>query len=135
MIKIINLNFQNQTIENIQVDCEDIHDVAVKLTKTTFKIVIKKKDTIIHKEIKKKKKSDPVDLVMVVDEEISVMEKIPVIEEIPVLEIKEEIPVMEVKEEIPVTEVKEEIPVMEVIETNKINEVLEPVVMEENPVI
>ena len=34
MIKITNLNFQNQTIENIEVDGEDIHDVELKLTKT-----------------------------------------------------------------------------------------------------
>ena len=42
MIKITNLNFQNQTIENIEVDGEDIHDVELKLTKTTFKITLVK---------------------------------------------------------------------------------------------
>ena len=44
MIKITNLNFQNQTIENIEVDSEDVHNVELKLTKTIFKIVVVKED-------------------------------------------------------------------------------------------
>ena len=34
MIKITNLNFQNQTIENIDVDGESINNLEIKLTKT-----------------------------------------------------------------------------------------------------
>ena len=42
MIKITNLNFQNQTIENIDVDGERINSLEIKLTKTKFNIVIVK---------------------------------------------------------------------------------------------
>ena len=55
MIKITNLNFQNQTIENIDVDGESINSLEIKLTKTKFNIVIVKEDCkSIKKEIKKK---------------------------------------------------------------------------------
>ena len=70
MIKITNLNFQNQTIENIEVDGEDIQDVELKLTKTTFKIVV---GQTIRKQIKKKDVNDEVVDVVMVD---PVMEKI-----------------------------------------------------------
>ena len=73
MIKITNLNFQNQTIENIEVDGEDIYDVELKLTKSTFKITLVKADVSMQKQIKKTDVSDEnVDVVM--DE--PVMEKI-----------------------------------------------------------
>ena len=49
MIKITNLNFQKQTIDNIEVDGEDIHNVEFKLTKTTFKIVLVKECETIKK--------------------------------------------------------------------------------------
>lgn len=74
MIKITNLNFEKRTIENIQVNGEDILDVELRMTKTKFKIVIKKKSETITKEIKKKKNEPVVDEVMVVEEEIPVME-------------------------------------------------------------
>ena len=65
MIKITNLNFQNQTIENIEVDSEDVHNVELKLTKTIFKIVVVKEDKIIKKQIKKKDVcNEVVDVVM-----------------------------------------------------------------------
>ena len=54
MIKITNLNFQNQTIENIEVDC-----------KTTFKITIVKAGVSMQKQIEKKDISNEVvDVVM-----------------------------------------------------------------------
>lgn len=112
MIKITNLNFQNQTIENIEVDGEDIHDVALKLTKTTFKIVIKKKGETIKREIKKKDViNEVVDLVM--DEVEEVVE--PVVEEVvePVVEEVVEESVMAVVEPV-------------VMEIEEINEILEP---------
>ena len=54
MIKISNLNFQNQTIEMIEVDGECIENLEIKLTKTKFNIVIVKDGKSIKKEIKKK---------------------------------------------------------------------------------
>ena len=54
MIKITNLNFQNQTIQNIEVDGEDIHNVELKLTKTTFKIVLVKEGQTIKSKLKRK---------------------------------------------------------------------------------
>ena len=54
MIKITNLNFQKQTIDNIEVDGVDIHNVELKLRKTTFKIVLVKEGETIKKQIKKK---------------------------------------------------------------------------------
>ena len=52
MMKITNLNLQNQTIEKIEVDCENFDNVEFKLTKTKFNIVIVKDG----KSIKKKSK-------------------------------------------------------------------------------
>ena len=116
MIKITNLNFQNQTIENIEVDSEDVHNVELKLTKTIFKIVVVKEDKIIKKQIKKKDISNEVvDVVM--DE--------PVMEE--VHEENEEVvePVME-----EVHEENEEVvePIMEEVH-EEIEEVVEPVTL------
>ena len=54
MMKITNLNFQNQTIEKIEVDCENVDNVEIKLTKAKFNIVIVKDGKSIKKEIKKK---------------------------------------------------------------------------------
>jgi len=111
MIKITNLNFQNQTIENIEVDGEDIHDVELKLTKSTFKITLVKADVSMQKQIKKTDVSDEnVDVVM--DE--PVMEKIEKENDEEVVE-----PVME--------EVHEEME--EVVEPvyEEITEVVEPV--------
>ena len=78
MIKITNLNFQNQTIENIDVDGESINSLEIKLTKTKFNIVIIKDGKSIKKEIKKKNVPEIVDLVM--DE----------VEEEPIVKIEEE---------------------------------------------
>ena len=54
MIKITNLNFQNQTIESIEVNGETVDNLEIKLTKTKFNIVIVKDKKVIQKEIKKK---------------------------------------------------------------------------------
>ena len=65
MIKITNLNFQNQTIENIEVDGEDIHEVEMKLTETIFKITLVKAGVSFQKQIEKKDVSNEVvDVVM-----------------------------------------------------------------------
>ena len=55
MMKITNLNFQNQTIEKIEVDCENFDNVEIKLTKTQFNIVIVK-DVKSIKKINQKEK-------------------------------------------------------------------------------
>jgi len=69
MIKITNLNFQTQTIENVEVDCDDVNNVELKLTKTTFKIVVVKEGQTIKKQIKKKDFiNEVVDVVMDVEE-------------------------------------------------------------------
>ena len=57
MIKITNLNFQNQTIENIDVDGESINNLEIKLTKTKFNIVIIKDGKSIKKDNQKEKRS------------------------------------------------------------------------------
>ena len=116
MIKITNLNFQNQTIENIEVDGEDIQDVELKLTKTTFKIVV---GQTIRKQIKKKDVNDEVVDVVMVD---PVMEKI---EKENDEEVEEEVePVMENFEK----ENDEEVEQVH----EEIEEVVEPVVSEIN---
>jgi predicted transcriptional regulator len=131
MIKITNLNFQNQTIENIEVDSEDVHNVELKLTKTIFKIVVVKEDKIIKKQIKKKDISNEVvDVVM--DEPVMEKNEKENDEEVePVMEeVHDEIekvvdPVMdEIHEEI--EEVVE--PVMEEFH-EEIEEVVEPVTL------
>jgi hypothetical protein len=40
MIKISNLNFQNQTIETIEVNGETVDNLEINSTKTNFNIVI-----------------------------------------------------------------------------------------------
>ena len=126
MIKITNLNFQNQTIENIDVDGESINNLEIKLTKTKFNIVIVKEDgKSIKKEIKKKNVPEFVDLVMdELEEEIEAVVIEPV-EEKPVVE-----PVVEepfVKEPVGKEPVIEE-PVVEPVGEEPVIE--EPVVEE-----
>ena len=53
MIKITNLNFQNQTIESIEVD-GDVENLEIQLIKTKFNIVIVKDNKCIKKEIKRR---------------------------------------------------------------------------------
>ena len=65
MFKISNLNFQNQTIESIEVNGECIENLEIKLTKTKFSIVIVKDKKCIKKEIKKK--DDIVDVIIEAD--------------------------------------------------------------------
>ena len=54
MIKISNLNFQNQTIETIEVNGETVDNLEIKLTKTKFNIVIVKDGKSIKKKLKKR---------------------------------------------------------------------------------
>ena len=54
MIKISNLNFQNQTIETIEVNGETVDNLEIKLTKTKFNIVIVKDGKSIKKRNQKK---------------------------------------------------------------------------------
>ena len=100
MIKISNLNFQNQTIETIEVNSETVDNLEIKLTKTKFNIVIVKDGKSIKKEIKKK------DAIVDV-----VIEKVEFVQEV-VEDIKEV--VEDIKEE--VEEVVEDI--KEVVEEN-----------------
>ena len=115
MIKISNLNFQNQTIETIEVNGETVDNLEIKLTKTKFNIVIVKDNKIIKKEIKKK--DDIVDLLIkdtmenikeeveeVVEDIKEVVEENIEVVEVVVEDIKEEI-IEDIKEEVvkPVT--------------------------------
>ena len=54
MIKITNLNFQNQTIESIEVNGETVDNLEIKLTKTKFNILIVKDNKSIKKKSKRK---------------------------------------------------------------------------------
>ena len=54
VMKITNLNFQNKTVEKIEVDCDNFDNIEIKLTKTKFNIVIFKDGKSFKKEIKKK---------------------------------------------------------------------------------
>jgi uncharacterized protein YunC (DUF1805 family) len=49
MIKRTNLNFQNKTIESIEVNGETVDNLQIKLTKTKFNIIIVKDNKIIQK--------------------------------------------------------------------------------------
>ena len=136
MIKITNLNFKNQTIENIQVNAEDIHDVELRMTKTTFKIVIKNKNEMFTKEIKKKKAVESVDFI-VIKEEIPVIEtpvmETQVMEEPISLGNRKDI-IKETKEEIPVVKTPVmETPVMEEpISLGKMKDILKQHIPKQN---
>jgi uncharacterized protein YunC (DUF1805 family) len=54
MIKITNLNFQNQTIESIEVNGETVDNLQIKLTKTKFNIVIVKDNKSIKRNQKER---------------------------------------------------------------------------------
>ena len=128
MIKITNLNFQNQTIENIEVDCENINNVELKLTKTKFNIIIVKDGEVIKKEIKKKDVTEVVDVVM--EEKIEVVIDEPVMEE-PKEEITPDMEVVEVSNEEQVVEVVE-VPVAEVISLAKMKDLLKEHIPKKN---
>jgi len=105
MIKISNLNFQNQTIETIEVNGECIENLEIKLTKTKFNIVIVKDGKSIKKEIKKKDA-----IVDVVIEEVEFVQEVVVedIKEVVAEDIKEEVEeVVEVKEQVTLAKVKD----------------------------
>ena len=55
MIKISNLNFQNQTIESIEVNGECIDNLEIKFTKKKFNIVIVKDNKSIKKRNQKER--------------------------------------------------------------------------------
>ena len=106
MIKISNLNFQNQTIETIEVNGETVDNLEIKLTKTKFNIVIVKNNKSIKKEINKK--DNIVDLV-IEDTMEEVVEDIKEVVEENIKEVVEEnikeVVVEDIKEEVvkPVT--------------------------------
>jgi len=105
MIKISNLNFQNQTIETIEVNGETVDNLEIKLTKTKFNIVIVKDGKSIKKEIKKKDA-----IVDVVIEEVEFVQEVVVedIKEVVAEDIKEEVEeVVEVKEQVTLAKVKD----------------------------
>ena len=54
MIKITNLNFQTQTIDNIEVDGEDVHNVELKLTKQHLRLFLSKKAKLSKSKSKRK---------------------------------------------------------------------------------
>ena len=105
MIKISNLNFQNQTIETIEVNSETVDNLEIKLTKTKFNIVIVKDGKSIKKEIKKKDA-----IVGVVIKEVEFVQEVVVedIKEVVAEDIKEEVEeVVEVKEQVTLAKVKD----------------------------
>ena len=104
MIKISNLNFQNQTIETIEVNGKTVDNLEIKLTKTKFNIVIVKDGKSIKKEIKKK--DAIVDLVI---------EEVEFVQEVVVKDIKEV--------------VEENIEVVEVVVEDMKEEVVKPVTL------
>jgi integrase len=83
MIKVTNLNFQNQTIESIEVNGETVDNLEIKLTKTKFNIVIVKDKKVIQKEIQKKD-----EIVDVVIEEVEDIKE-EIIEEMTLAKIKD----------------------------------------------
>jgi hypothetical protein len=98
MIKISNLNFQNQTIETIEVNGETVDNLEIKLTKTKFNIVIVKDGKSIKKEIKKK--DAIVDLVI---------EEVEFVQEVVVKDIKEVVEENIEVVEVVVEDIKEEV--------------------------
>jgi integrase len=98
MIKISNLNFQNQTIETIEVNGETVDNLEIKLTKTKFNIVIVKDNKIIKKEIKKKDVPEKAVDLLIEDTMEVVVEDTKEVVEVVVEDIKEK--VENVKEEI-----------------------------------
>ena len=91
MIKITNLNFQNQTIESIEVNGETVDNLEIKLTKTKFNIVIVKDKKVIQKEIKKRDVPEKAVDVVIEDTMEVVVEDTKEVVEVVVEDIKEEI--------------------------------------------
>ena len=90
MIKITNLNFQNQTIESIEVNGETVDNLQIKLTKTKFNIVIVKDKKVIQKEIQKKDVPEKaVDVVIEEVEEVVEDIKEEIIEKVTLAKVKD----------------------------------------------
>ena len=87
MIKITNLNFQNQTIESIEVNGETVDNLQIKLTKTKFNILIVKDNKSIKKEIKKK--DNIVDVIIEEVEEVIEDIKDEIIEKVTLAKVKD----------------------------------------------
>ena len=120
MIKISNLNFQNQTIETIEVNGETVDNLEIKLTKTKFNIVIVKDGKSIKKEIKKK---DAIVDLVIEDTMENIKEEVEeVVEDIKEV-VEENIEVVEVV----VKDIKEEI--IEEVEENIKEEVIDKVTL------
>ena len=72
MFKISNLNFKEQTIENIEVNGLTINNFEIKLTKTKLNIVVNKETKT---QIKKKKNEDIIDIIYVEEKQEETQEK------------------------------------------------------------
>ena len=68
MLKIMNLDFSNNTIGSIEISNENITNLEINLTKTKFTISFKNNNEVIKKEIKNKKNEDIIDFIEI-DEE------------------------------------------------------------------
>jgi len=72
MFKISNLNFKEQTIENIEINGLTINNFEIKLTKTKLNIVVNKETKT---QIKKKKNEDIIDIIYVEEKQEETQEK------------------------------------------------------------
>jgi hypothetical protein len=69
MLKIMNLDFSNNTIGSIEINNENITNLEINLTKTKFTISFKNNNEVIKKEIKNKKNEDIIDFIEIDEEE------------------------------------------------------------------
>lgn len=70
MLKIMNLDFSNNTIGSIEISNENITNLEINLTKTKFTISFKNNNEVIKKEIKKKKNEDIIDFIEIDEEPV-----------------------------------------------------------------
>lgn len=75
MLKIMNLDFSNNTIGSIEISNENITNLEINLTKTKFTISFKNNNEVIKKEIKNKKNEDIIDFIEIDEEEEQEEEK------------------------------------------------------------
>jgi hypothetical protein len=81
MLKIMNLDFSNNTIGSIEINNENITNLEINLTKTKFTISFKNNNEVIKKEIKNKKNEDIIDFIEIDEEEEHEEEQINIEEE------------------------------------------------------
>tara|TARA_R110000803_G_C11854383_1_gene306302 strand:- start:57 stop:551 length:495 start_codon:yes stop_codon:yes gene_type:complete len=70
MLKIMNLDFSNNTIGSIEISNENITNLEINLTKTKFTISFKNNNEVIKKEIKNKKNEDIIDFIEIDEEPV-----------------------------------------------------------------